>query len=666
MKKTLLLLALLPIMCNAQLGRETHVCAKSKQAFTASLIKQQAREASLSVLTSHELKYDVKFVHLNLNLERNTTYIKGNAITVATPTIAMDTFMTILHENLVIDSIRFNGALVSCIRQDSMVKVGMPVPLPTGSTFTANIYYNGTPPSGGSAIGSAFDTDNSPNSWNNEVTWSLSEPVGAYQWWPCKQVLTDKIDSSWVFVTTDSSNRVGSNGRLTNVVSLGNKKRHEWKSRTPINFYLISVAVSDYVEYNFYAKPQYLVNDSILVQNYIYRNAWNNQGWTNGEKADLDQLPQVIKLFSNLFGMYPFYKEKYGHCMTSIGGGEEHQTMTSVGFFDYYVDAHELGHQWWGDNVTCKDWNDIWINEGWATYTELLTCQYLDAVNLPTYLNQYHSYIMSQAGGSCYFNNTLNANVIFDGRLTYAKGGCIIRTLQFLTNNDSLWFNTLRGFQTAYKDGNASVIDFKNYYQTQTGIDPTQFFNQWYYGEGYPVFTVTYNKGSDNVLILKSAQTVSKPSVTPLFITPMHYRVSRTGYPDTNIRVMHTNPTEVYMFPMAGNITSVKVDPVNWVINKAVGPSIDVNLNTGIQQLAGSNYDMSIGPNPGIGIFTLQNPAMLNGRITVWDLAGKQILEKKLDGNTTIDLTRFAHGMYEVKVVNEDGGELFARKIIRE
>lgn len=665
MKKTLLLLALLPAICTAQLGRETHICSKSKQAFTSSLIKQQAKEASLSALTSHELKYDMKFVHMNLNVERNTTYISGGVTTVATATTVLDTFMTILHQNLAIDSIRFNGVLSSCIRQDSMVKVGLPSPLTAGSSFTASIYYKGTPPSGGSAIGSAFDTDNSGNSWNNDVTWSLSEPVGAYQWWPCKQVLTDKIDSSWVFVTTDSSNRVGSNGRLVNVVPLGLKKRYEWKSRTPINYYLISVAVSDYKEYNFYIKPQYLANDSILVQNYIYKNAYNNPGWIATEKADLDKLPQTMKLFSNLFGMYPFYKEKYGHCMASFGGGEEHQTMTTLGLFDFYLDAHELGHQWWGNNVTCKDWNDIWINEGWATYSELLTCQYLDALNLPMYINQYHSYIMSQPGGSCYFNNTLDANVIFDGRLTYAKGGAIIRTLQFETNNDSLWFNTLRGFQNAYKDGNASVIDFKNYYQAQTGIDPTQFFNQWYYGEGYPVFTVTYNKGSDNVFILKSSQTVSKPAVTPLFITPMEYRVSRTGYPDTNIRVMHSNPIETYMFPMSGTITSVKCDPVNWVINKTVGPSVDVNLNTGIQQLGGK-HEMSIGPNPGFGIFTLQNPAMINGRITVWDLAGRQILDKKLEGHTVIDLTRYAHGMYEVRVVNEEGGEVFARKIIRQ
>jgi aminopeptidase N len=667
MKKFIFLLALLPVIGKAQMARvaENHACAKAKQRYGAALLQQQAREASLSVLTSHELKYDVKFVKLDLNLERTTTFIKGGVTTVATATMALDTFMTILHQNLTVDSIRFNGTLYNSLRQDSMVKVGLPAPLAAGASFTVNVYYNGTPPAGGSAIGSAFDRDSSANSFGNAVTWSLSEPVGAYQWWPCKQILADKIDSSWVFVTTDSSNKVGSNGRLMNVVPLGNKKRHEWKSRKPINFYLISVAVSNYTEYNFYAKPQYLVNDSILVQNYIYKNAFTNPSWINSEKVDLDQLPQVIKLYSNLFGMYPFYKEKYGHCMASFGGGQEHQTMTSLGFFDYYIDAHELGHQWWGDNVTCKDWNDIWMNEGWATYTEFITGQYLDPSNFAAYLGQYHTYIMSLPGGSCYFPNTLNSNTIFDSRLTYAKGGAIIRSLQFVTNNDSVWFNTLRGFQNTYKNSNASVVDFKNYYQAQTGIDPTQFFDQWYYGEGFPSFAIRYYK-SGNTLILKSTQTVSKPTVTPLFITPMEYRISRTGYPDTTLRLTQTSLVETFYIPMSGTVTLVKVDPDNWIINKTLGPIIDPSLDTGIPSIAGNGNEMSIGPNPGTGMFTLNNPARIAGKVSVWGLDGKLIFEKKLDGSTQLDLNRYAHGLYEVRVFNEDGGAIFSRKIIKE
>jgi len=662
MRSLLLFAILAPLLSFSQ----EHFCARTKQQGFTKQMNAMARTANTNSLVSHEMKYDVKFVHLNLNLERYTTYVRGNVKTVAKVLNPLDTFMTLLHAALSIDSVRLNGALLPAVRVDSCVKVKVPSTLPVGASFTVVVHYKGYPPAGGSAIGSAFDSDRAPF-YNDSCTWSLSEPFGAYQWWPCKQLLTDKIDSSWVFVTTDSTNRVGSNGILKNVVTVGNKKRYEWKSINPINYYLISVTVAKYKEYKLYAKPQYLLNDSILILNYIYNNAINNPGWINNEKPDLDKIPSVMKLFCNLFGMYPFYKEKYGHCMAPFGGGEEHQTMTSLGFFDYYVDAHELGHQWWGDNVTCKGWSDIMINEGFATYCEFLTAQYLDPLYLTSQLNSAHNYIMSFPGGCCYFTNqdTLNGNVIFDSRLSYTKGGAILRSLQFVTNNDSTWFGVLRGFQNTYKGSNASVIDFKNYYQAQTGIDPTQFFNQWYYGEGYPTFSVNYNSAG-GTFVFKSTQTVSMASVTPLFITPVEYRIKRTGYADTIVRVMHSNPTELYSFNMPGTVTGVFCDPNNWLINKATLAIRDTTLTNGIKTTQAAADAIRISPNPSKGIFMLSNPAQIKGSVVVWDLEGKMILQKELEGDTSIDLTRFAHGLYELRVMNEDKQPVYSQKLISE
>src|SRR5581483_9953446 len=100
------------------------------------------------------------------------------------------------------------------------------------------------------------------------------------------------------------------------------------------------------------------------------------------------------------------------------------------------------------------------------------------------------------------------------------------------------WFNTLRGFQNTYKGGTAGAQDFKTYYETQTGINATQFFNQWYYGEGYPTFTVKYNVSGSNCYI-QSTQSTSTPSSVALFVTPIEYKLTRTGAPDTVVRVMH-------------------------------------------------------------------------------------------------------------------------------
>lgn len=667
MKQFLLLtFVIASAISNAQ---HQHVCAKAKQ---ASLQREFDIQAKISNVTaaqiSHETKYDVKFVHLDLNVERINKYISGNVKTIATVTASvLDTFQTLLHQNYTIDSVYFNGVLFSTFRQDSIIKGGLAAPLPVGSTFTSVVYYHGTAPSGGSAIGSGFSNAASWYGSSNRATWSLSECFVAYHWWPCKQMLTDKIDSSWVFITTDSTNKAGSNGVLTNVVNVGNKKRYEWKSRSPIDYYLISVAVSKYKEYNLYAHPQYLPNDSILIQNYIDANAWTSNSFNNNDKPELNKMPMTMEFLCNMYGMYPFYKEKYGHCMAPLGGGMEHQTMTTIGFFDFFIDAHELAHQWWGDNVTCASWKDIWINEGFASYTEHLIAQYLTPSQFSTNLTAAHNNIMSQAGGSVFFTDadTLNSNRIFDSRLTYDKGGAIVHTLRFITNNDSLWFNALRGFQNTYKNNVATAVDFKNYYQTYTGIDATQFFNQWYYGEGYPTFTVKYNYTGDKVFI-KSTQTVSKPSVTPLFITPMEYVISRTGKPDTTIRVMHSNATEIYTLNMTGTVVTVRCDPNNWIINKAnVARDLTLGIDVGIQETKLFSQ-ITISPNPTKGNIEIANPAKIQGKAKVYDLSGKILFEKSLTQTTEFDLSSYASGVYLVKVYNESETEIYTQKIIKD
>lgn len=629
------------------LSHFAHAQRHCSHAYTTSKFKQSAATA-----LSHEMNYDVKFVHLNLNIERTNKTISGHVKTIATVTAnTLDTFMTLLHENYTIDSIRFNGTFMTSIRQDSMVKFKTPTTLSSGNQFTVITYYKGTAPTGGAAIGSGLSNASSP-SWGNQVTWSLSESFVAYHWWPCKQVLTDKIDSSWVFITTDSTNMAGSNGLLKNVVTIGNKKRYEWKSSFPINYYLISIAVAKYKPYNLYAKPQYLQGDSILIQNYIYDNAINSNNFNN-QKNTLNKIPLVMNKLCDLYGMYPFAKEKYGHCMAPLSGGMEHQTMSTVGFFDYYVNAHELGHQWWGDNVTCKSWGDIWINEGFAVYSEFLTAQYVDPANFITVVSDAHDNVMSQPAGrvSVEGNDTLNTSRIFSSRLTYDKGGSIIHTLRFLTNNDSLWFNTLRGFQNTYKDGTASAKDFKSYYETQTGINTTQFFSQWYYGEGYPTFNVKYNN-FDNQVVMTVSQTVSAPITTSLFITPIEYKFTRMGKSDTTVRLLHTQPVENYTIPITGTVSSVIVDPNNWLINKVIGPVKDVTM--GIHENNAQLNLIVVTPNPSADKIQINGESIENGTYQVMDVQGKIIQSGVFDKRQELDIHLLPIGTYIIQLTGSD------------
>lgn len=645
---------------------QQHPCAKVKiqhqVATQKNLLSYQVQNAASTLMNN----YDVKFHHLNLNLERNSKNVSGYVRTLAKViSTQLDTFAFVLHQNYTIDSIYINGVKeLGIVRVDSLVKVKITTGIMQNNLADVYIYYHGTAPSLTGALGNGFDTGSSP-SWGNQVTWSLSETRGAYHWWPCKQDLRDKIDSVWIFVTTDSANMVGSNGVLENIVTIGNKKRYEWKTKYPIDYYLISVAIAKYKPYIIYAKPQYLTNDSILILNYIYDNAINNSYFIATQKVDLDKIKQTIEFLSEKYGMYPFYKEKYGHSMAPIGGGMEHQTMTTLGYFDFQLDAHELGHQWWGDLVTCKTWGDIWINEGFASYTEHLVNQYLDPTNFMSNLNSVHNNVMSSPGGSIYFTgtDTTDDNRIFDSRLTYDKGGAIIHTLRFVTNNDSLFFNGLRQFLNTYKFSTATAMDFKAFFETYTGQNLTQFFNQWYFGEGYPTFNVKWNYKSGDTLIIQSTQSTSMPSSVPLFITPIEYKLIRSSGGDTIIRVMHSNTTETYTFVVHGNVTGIQVDPNNWLINKTIGPVKDPTLD-----VQGVSYRMALNvyPNPATNFINIETNDNAKKIIELRDVLGNLLLTKKfINAVESIDVSKYSDGMYFLIIKNEYGNILANEKVIK-
>lgn len=649
MKKQLLTLTALLALGTAF---SQHECATAKMNAVPHL------PAVTSAYVNLENRYDAHFHHLNINMERTNKNISGWVRTIATVTSAtLDTFTFELYNTHIIDSVIVNGVPLTPVRVVNAVNMPLPSALTQGSTIDAKIYYHGTAPTlNGSAIGDGFNNGNS-QSWGNQITWSLSEPYSAYEWFPCKQQLQDKLDSAYIFITTDSTNKAGSNGILTNVVTVGNKKRHEWKERNPIDYYLISATVGQYVDYSIYAHPANYP-DSVLVQNYIY----NNPSTLPYFKSVIDQTPSLIELFSNLYGVYPWSNEKYGHCMAPFGGGMEHQTMTSLGSFNFTLVAHELGHQWFGDQVTCRTWNDIFINEGFASYSEQLALEYLDPSNAPGNMTSVHNSVMSQAGGSVYNPDTTSMNRIFDSRLSYDKGCAIIHSIRFIMNDDTLFFNALKNFQQQYKYGTASIDDFKTSIENFTGINFTQFFTQWIYGEGYPTFNIKWNHTGGS-FIMKSTETVSKSSVTPLFITPVEYKLTR-AIGDTIIKVNQSQAVETYVIPVAGTVTAVAVDPNNWILNKVIGPTHDATL-TGIDEHSVAE-SIRVYPNPAKDKVFVSLPQGRDFMIGLYDLTGKQLMMKSYNGTASINIGEADAGIYFVQVKEKTGAVVKAVKLVKE
>jgi len=617
---------------------QVHPCASSK------ILNNSNHLSKSSTLTLDVLmnQYDVKFNHLNLNVERDTTYISGSVRTIAQVVAdKLDTFGFELHSALSIDSIKYtSGGPATYYRNLHQSFVILSSSLVKNQLIDIVIYYHGTPPKAqNAAIGAGFSSANSGR-WGNRATWSLSQPYSAYEWWPCKNSLQDKMDSAYVWITTSNENKAGSNGLLQRIVPVpGNKSRYEWRTLYPTECYLISVSVAKYVEYNTWA---HLKGDSILIQNYIY----DNVNTLPTFKPVLDQTASMIESFSEHFGTYPFKKEKYGHAMAPFSGGMEHQTMTTLGIIDFGIVAHELGHQWFGDHVTCKTWKDIWLNEGFASYIEYLALEWLDPGQEALHMMQVHNDVESQPSGSIALNDTTNVNRVFDSRLTYKKGSAFIHMIRFEINNDSIFFDFIRAYQQKYSYSTASTEEFKSLLEEKSGKDFTQFFAQWFYGQGYPIFNLTWNQ-SDSRLYIKSVQTTSSTTTT-LFKTPITLKVLKSNGTDTSFRIMIDKNNDSLTIKVSGTVIDVIPDPNDWLLGKFTSSK---DLLLGDNNLTFQNASIQIAPNPAGNLLQIISPIEISS-YSIFDITGKV---KLVGDQSNINLSELSPGMYFISVKNSHG-----------
>jgi aminopeptidase N len=432
--------------------------------------------------------------------------------------------------------------------------------------------------------------------------------------------------------------------------------RYEWKSRYPIAYYLISFAVSEYQEYNIFAKPAEMGGDSILIQNFLY----DSPGVLTQYQADIDRTVDFLELYSDLYVLYPFHEEKYGHCQTQLGGGMEHQTMTTIGGFGYELVAHELGHMWFGDNVTCATWQDIWINEGFASYSEYLAREYLDGQSAAnSWMTSTHNSVLSSPDGSVYVPEYELDNIwrIFNGRLSYDKGAAIIHQIRFELQDDDMFFNIMHEFQVRFTDSTATGDDFKGVVEELSGIDFTDFFNQWYYGEGYPTYSIVWNSTTDG-LNLNITQTASDASVTPVFKMLMEYRIVTTEV-DTLVKLYQTDNFNQFTLDIPGEPGGIMVDPNNWVLNKTG------SISVGIEETENPAY-FSFGPNPvrdELNIY-MANTTYREVHISIHDMTGRTMLESRNSGETiNLNTSSLPQGSYLIRV--RDGEHHISKRFVK-
>ena len=583
--------------------------------------------------------FDVKYYNCHWNIDPNVLYVSGSVTSYfVVNTNSFNAINFDLSINLTVDSVKYHQSLITHSQNGDVLTLNLPATIPINNLDSVTIYYQGTPPSSG--FGSFIKNAHA----SQPIIWTLSEPYGASDWWPCKNGLTDKADSIDVYIQTPSAYRAASNGKLVEEIVSGSDMIYHWKHRYPIATYLICAAVTNYARYSNFVP---FGNDTVEVQNYVYP-----EDSASAVPQTLDIVP-VMQLYDTLFGIYPFKNEKYGHAQFGWGGGMEHQTMTFVGGFGHELIAHELAHHWFGDKVTCASWHDIWLNEGFATYLSALTYEHMfnQQYWIP-FKSQRLGSILSQPGGSVWCDDTTSVNRIFNSRLTYSKGAMILHQLRWIIG-DSAFFAALNNYladvSCAY--GFATTALLKSHFEASYGQNLTWYFNDWFTGEGYPNYQISASQ-TGAVVNLTFNQTQSSPSVS-FFEMPVAIKFKNSTQ-DTTIIFNNTFSGQNFIVNVPFIYDSIIFDPGLWLIakNTIVTTIIDY----------GPPEKLNVYPNPTKDIINISGLPENFAEVSLTDIIGNEVIHKKYVNQ--LNLSNLAKGVYLLKIKLNYGDKIF--KIVRE
>lgn len=586
---------------------------------------------------------NVNYYKLELALQTAPNLLTGKVTINSVVTVnSINSLFYDLSNALTVDSITSTAGAISFTHSNNKIQIALPRTFNLNELTSITINYQGLPdPTGFGSF--EFGSHN-----NTPVIWTLSEPFGSSDWFPCKNVPDDKADSCDIWLTCAENLTAVSTGLLKEVVTNGNgTKTFKWHGSYPIANYLISLAVTNYTQYDLYFK--YSPTDSMPFNNFIYPEHFTTL------KPQIDKTLDMLSFYSSVYGPYPFLKEKYGHAEFGRLAGMEHQTISSMGYWSDGIIAHELTHQWFGDKITCKDWHHIWLNEGFATYGEAL---YEEHVRGKIGYEGFIRAIMNNAKnaqGSIYVQDIKSVEEIFDGTRTYAKGGTVLHMLRNVIG-DSLYFACIKKYaaDTAIAYKNAVTDDFKRNVESVTGQNLTYFFNQWIYGENYPIYNVRMNStdignGFYNTAV-KIEQTVN--TNPPFFTMPVDIKIFFDDS-DTVFTVINNAQIQTFNFITKEKPIVFKIDPENKILCKIIGDEPVTPVSYSLSQ----NYPNPFNPSTTISYQILRSSDV---QLKIYNMIGQEIrnysyLNQK-DGKYKIIFDSFglSSGTYFYKLTTMD------------
>ncbi|MCX6181585.1 MAG: M1 family metallopeptidase [Bacteroidetes bacterium] len=483
-------------------------------------VAQYSRADSLrGALNPDRTCFDVHFYHLNISVDTAAKSIAGYNEIVFTVLNQTERIQLDLFSNMTIDSIVFHRLKLSYTREFNAVLVDFPGYLMQGVQEKVRVYYHGQPVQAKKAPwdgGFVWKKDKNGNPWIGVAC----EGIGASLWWPNKDHLSDEPDSMRISCEVPNGLQCISNGTLLMTQEGKKGTIFHWKVHYPINNYNVTLNIGNYV---LFSEDYISGNDTLNCDYYVLPHNLEKA------KAQFKQVKPMLAIYEDLFGRYPFWKDGYALVETPYLG-MEHQGAISYGNkympgymghhpegidFDYII-IHESGHEYWGNSLSVKDLADMWIHEGFCTYTEAL------------YVEKFYGYetaikyLKAQLPGIDNDKPIIaNYDVNEEGSNDrYPKGSWMLHTIRNLVNNDSLWFATIKGITTDFKCTNVDSKMIEKYMEKKLGVELTPVFDLYLRHKEIPVLKVEFEKSCRNVKL-----NCRMESVVDGFHLPVKYSV---------------------------------------------------------------------------------------------------------------------------------------------
>ncbi len=493
---------------------------------------------------------DTDVLHYDLDIEivPASRWIAGsNTMTVRSLVDGLTVFYFRLHNAHAIVSLAVDGEPASWSRlNEATIEVTLNRPYRCGEVFRLRVDYEGRPVTGNGYI---------------YMSSTISEPWFAYLWWPCKDDLGDKTTADLAF-TVPAGMTVASNGVLQGVDDVGNdRRRYRWKTEYPTGDHLYCIGAATY---NTFGTVWNYVMVSMPLDFFIFPssdNTANRQAWL--------KTVDMLTAYSDLFGIYPFSAEKYGiYQFSNVWfGGMEHQTMTGQMGFEESTTAHELAHQWWGDDITCATWHDIWLNEGFATYCEALWFEHKPGSPGAAAL---HAHMATRRPGnvndSVYCYEISDPNRIFNYDYSYLKAAWVLHMLRHVLGDDT-FFACLQEYRSAFAGGTVTTEQFRELLEDCAGRDLGWFFNQWVYRPGAPRYRMGWREHAvDGRAYLEIYLRQGQSLFWPTYTMPIDLAVTTSGGTRTHVVWNDARREHLLIGLDEGGVSSVVLDPVPWIL----------------------------------------------------------------------------------------------------